>query len=131
MACSQYHYGKSSPALSRIRVIKFDAKGKNFPTVCSHCSKPLCMSACRLGAIKTDTSTGAVIIDEDLCVGCLLCIPACPFSQISLHPENRTAFKCDLCSGDPQCAKFCPIGAVSFSDMDKFVMDRKLTLVTK
>lgn len=125
MACSLFHEGKCSPVLSRTRVIKFDARGENHPTICSHCSKPHCLSACKTGAMSVDGATGAVIINEALCTGCRDCISACPDSQVSFHPEKRIAFKCDLCNGEPQCAKFCPTGAISYGDLDALLMQRR------
>ncbi|HEX3044636.1 MAG TPA: 4Fe-4S dicluster domain-containing protein [Bacillota bacterium] len=129
MACSQFHEGKSSPVLSRTRVIKFDAKGENFPTICSHCSKPSCLTACKTGAMRLDSKTGAVTINEALCNGCRACLAACPESRVSFHPEKKVAFKCDLCNGDPQCAKFCPTGAIAYGDIDELLMIRRRALI--
>jgi Fe-S-cluster-containing hydrogenase component 2 len=129
MACSLSHEGKCSPSLSRIRVIKFDGEGRNVPSICAHCAKPDCLSACAEGAIAIDPSSGAVLIDEALCTGCRACISACPHSQIGLHPEKRLAFKCDLCGGDPQCARFCPTGALAFVNVEQFLMGRRRALL--
>lgn len=129
MACSLHHEGKCSPALSRVRVIKFDAQGMNFPTVCAHCAKPQCVSACTEGAIHVNRETGAVLIDEERCNGCRTCLIACPHSQITLHPEKNVAIKCDLCGGDPQCARFCPSGAIVFTGVDQYLMARKRALL--
>jgi anaerobic carbon-monoxide dehydrogenase iron sulfur subunit len=131
MACSLYHEGKCSPVLSRTRVIKFESQGKNFPTICAHCSKPQCLAACSEGAISLNSSTGAVVIDDALCTGCRSCILACPHSQISYNREKKVAFKCDLCGGKPQCARFCPTGAIAFRDVDEYLMARRRALVGK
>lgn len=129
MACSLSHEGKCSPTLSRVRVIKFEAQGKNYPTVCAHCAKPSCLSACTQGAIKIDPEIGSVVIDESLCNGCCACLAACPQSQISFHPEKKVAIKCDLCGGDPQCARFCPTGALSFVGIDQYLMTKRRALL--
>lgn len=125
MACSLHHEKKCSPLLSRIRIIKFEARGENYPNVCSHCTKPQCVSACPQGAIQLNSVTGAVVINEELCIGCRLCIAACPQGQIAMHPERDVSFKCDLCGGDPACARFCPTGAVKYADMDEFIMAKR------
>jgi Fe-S-cluster-containing hydrogenase component 2 len=129
MACSLGHDGKCSPALSRVRVIRFDSEGRNVPTVCAQCTRPECLSACTEGAIRRDVATGAVLIDEDLCNGCRACISACSHSQIGFHPEKGLAFKCDLCGGDPLCARFCPTGALSFVHLDQHLMARRRALL--
>ena len=54
----------------------------------------------------------------DKCIGCKMCMNACPLGNISFHPTLRKVFKCDLCGGDPECAKFCPSGAIQFVETD-------------
>jgi carbon-monoxide dehydrogenase iron sulfur subunit len=129
MACSLYHEGKCSPVLSRMRVVKYEALGKNYPSICSQCSKPQCLAACADGAIKMNEKTGAVIIDESLCIGCRSCLAACP--QVGFDADRGIAFKCDLCGGEPQCARFCPSGALSFLDVNESLMARRRALADK
>jgi len=38
-----------------------------------------------------------VILDQDKCTGCGLCVDECPYNAISLHPESGLAYKCNLC----------------------------------
>jgi len=89
------------------------------------------MAACLEGAIKRDEKTNAVIINDILCKGCRSCIIACPHSQISFNTEKEIAFKCDLCNGEPKCAKFCPSGAITFSDLDEYMMARRRNQINK
>jgi heterodisulfide reductase subunit A-like polyferredoxin len=35
---------------------------------------------------------------------------SCPFNALSILGEK--AFHCNLCKGDPQCVKFCTLGAI-------------------
>ena len=122
MACSLYHEGVCSPTLSRVRIIKYEALGRSYPAVCAQCSKPQCLSACPHEAIEYSGRSGALTIREERCTGCRSCLIACP--QIGFHPEKKVAFKCDLCGGEPQCARFCPSGAIIFSAVDEFQMAR-------
>jgi heterodisulfide reductase subunit A len=47
-------------------------------------------------------------VDEDLCVGCGLCIPACPYDARDLHPWKRLAtVNAALCQGCGACAVVC------------------------
>ncbi|OPX90576.1 MAG: Anaerobic dimethyl sulfoxide reductase chain B [Pelotomaculum sp. PtaB.Bin104] len=130
MVCSLHHEKKCSPILSRTRVVKFEALGLNFPIVCTHCSKPKCMVACSHDAMRVDSETGAVLIDEALCTGCRSCLAACPRSQVGFHPDKGVAFKCDLCEGNPQCARFCPTGAIRYSVMDEYLMAKRRALLS-
>ncbi|WP_370273485.1 4Fe-4S dicluster domain-containing protein [Methanosarcina sp. MSH10X1] len=129
MACSLYHEGECSPVLSRIRIVKYEALGRNFPSACSQCSKPRCLEACDHGAIRMNESTGAVFVEESFCTGCRSCLVACPF--MGFHPVKKVAFKCDLCGGDPQCVRFCPSGAITFRSVDEFLMERRREMADK
>ncbi len=125
MACSLYREGKCSPALSRNRVVKFEVEGVNVPTTCANCGKPYCMLICPMKAIVIDNRTGAVVVNEEKCVGCRACAVACPLGQANYHPERKVAIKCDLCGGDPQCVRFCPSGAISYQTMDQSLMNKR------
>jgi len=67
-------------------------------------------------AVKRDTDTQAVIIDEKLCVGCRLCVQFCPFGGIGVNDKTNAITKCDLCGGEPVCVKFCQPEALQYID---------------
>jgi len=69
------------------------------------------VQACPVDAIKVED--GIVTIDEDECTACGSCVDACPFGVMRME---ETAFKCDLCGGDPTCVKFCPMGAIRYEE---------------
>lgn len=95
--------------------------------VCQQCTTPLCMEACPTNAISRNEETGAMVVDEDACVGCRVCSMACPIGGVSIDPVNNIAIKCDLCNGDPECVKYCDIEAISYVPLDKLdsTMKRK------
>jgi Fe-S-cluster-containing hydrogenase component 2 len=70
------------------------------------------MQVCPVNAIDVDPATGAKIVLDPVCVGCKLCVIACPFGTIFFDASSETAAKCDLCAGDPACARACPTGAI-------------------
>ena len=106
--CSLKHTGMVKPALARISVGYSKEGPLPFPIICEHCKDTPCKEACPVpDAMYTDEKTGAVIIDDDYCTQCLACVEACPFGAIQVGP-NQEILKCDLCGGDPVCAKFCP-----------------------
>lgn len=57
-----------------------------------------------------DKRTSAVIVNREVCNSCGACIRACPGRIPFLHPGDKKATICDLCGGDPQCAKVCTEG---------------------
>jgi len=81
---------------------------------CRQCASPECLDACPEDAISVDPKTGARVVDESLCVGCGACVGACQWGMIHLDPDREKAYKCDFCGGRPQCAAWCPTGAITF-----------------
>ena len=52
-----------------------------------------------------------VEVDEDICVGCGMCVPMCPFQALSLEDGKLNIIKA-LCKGCGTCAVACPTGAL-------------------
>ena len=105
--CSLSKTGVINRYRARIRVSASD-EGIHSPIICRHCKKPPCLVMCPItGAMYMDSTTGAVVIDDSKCIGCLACVEACPFGAIQVGPEKEI-LKCDLCNGDPICTKYCP-----------------------
>jgi Fe-S-cluster-containing hydrogenase component 2 len=38
---------------------------------------------------------------------------------VFLNPDTQKAVKCDLCGGDPACARSCPTNAIEYSEVDE------------
>lgn len=131
MMCSLTHEGLCSPALSRIRVVKDERVGWNVPIGCSMCDKPYCVMACPVGAASKDLRTGLVGMADGKCIGCRQCVQACPFGHAGYNVVKGIAFKCDLCGGEPQCAKFCWTGAISFDYLDNVAEARRQATAQK
>ena len=115
MACSLSHKKICSTTQSAIHIIKWEKEGINVPMVCQQCEKALCQEVCPVdGAIYRDPETGAMLVDIEKCLGCRMCIVACPFGGSSLDIVGRKIIKCDLCEGDPECVKFCEPQALQY-----------------
>lgn len=112
IACSFSKTRSFNPAESRIKIVKIEEEGIDFPLTCLHCEDAPCVENCPVGAMWRDGS--AVVLDRDLCLGCKVCLMVCPFGAITL--KNGKPIKCDLCGGDPFCVKVCPTGAIIFED---------------
>jgi molybdopterin-containing oxidoreductase family iron-sulfur binding subunit len=49
------------------------------PVSCQHCDNPPCVEACPTRA-SYKREDGIVLVDYDKCIGCRLCMVACPFT---------------------------------------------------
>jgi carbon-monoxide dehydrogenase iron sulfur subunit len=126
MACSVFHVRASNPAKSAVRIVKSEGKGLNVPVICQQCEEPACANICPVQAISRDEDTEAMVVDDDLCVGCRMCIVACPFGAVTLDRDRRQAIKCDLCGGvEPWCARFCEPGALTYKLPPAVSLDKK------
>ena len=114
-----------NPTRSRIHILKWERTGLDIPMVCLHCDTPICESVCPTRAICRNNETGAMVIDYDLCIGCKMCVFACPFGGISVDLKKRRVIKCDLCDGDPRCVRFCSPGAIQYVKASRIAFMKK------
>ncbi len=79
------------------------------PRQCQHCAQAPCMETCPAGAMRRDPASGLVYVDRARCVGCWMCVLACPFGAVVPSAGGRHAAKCDGCLGQeaPACAGSC------------------------
>jgi Fe-S-cluster-containing hydrogenase component 2 len=126
MACSVSHVGASNPLKSAVRIVKWERRGLEVPVVCQQCEEPACAGICPVQAVSRDAGTGAMIVDHDLCLGCRMCIVACPLGAVTFDRDRRVAVKCDLCSGvEPWCVRFCEPGALTYHQSPSASLHKK------
>ena len=111
---------------------------------CQHCENPACTKVCPVGATYKDPETGIVRQDYDKCIGCRMCIAACPYTgvrsfnwQEPAYPmdfavgdadapahQKHTVEKCTMCwhrlakGEEPMCIRMCPERARYWGDLD-------------
>jgi len=117
LVCSVFHTGASNPSRSRIRVIKWEYSGLYLPITCQNCEKPSCTEVCPTKACHIDLKRHMVVIDKNKCIGCKTCVLACPFGAPFFDEVEYVTVKCDYCDGEPQCARFCDVGAIKYLDV--------------
>jgi len=98
---------------------------KPVPINCQHCEEPACMLACPTGALYRKAEGKPVLFDGERCIGCRMCVQACPFGVITLSPDGKRVLKCDLCierlaaGKEPACVTACLTGALLFIDEEE------------
>jgi Fe-S-cluster-containing dehydrogenase component len=91
------------------------------PYLCAHCEDAPCVASCPTGA-SYKAEDGRVLVDKDLCIGCGLCVPSCPYEARFVEPISNKLDKCTLCEGRvqhgeaPACFDVCPAGARHFEE---------------
>ena len=115
-----------------------------YPVNCQHCENPSCVKVCPVGATYKDSETGVVRQDYDKCIGCRMCIAACPYTgvrsfnweepkyaigqdmgdaDVPKH-QKHTVEKCTMCwhrlakGKQPACVEVCPARVRYFGDFD-------------
>lgn len=131
LVCSVKNTGVSNPSRARIHIVKWEGAGLDLPMVCQQCETAPCLVACPTQAILRDEKLGRVIINYDACIGCKVCITACPFGAMSFDPDKKLVFKCDLCNGEPVCARFCPTDALTYLEANAANLKKKRAATLK
>lgn len=115
-----------------------------YPIACQHCENPACVKVCPVGATYRDEETGVVRQDYEKCIGCRMCMAACPYTgvrsfnweepkyiidfpvgdvDIPSH-QKHVVEKCTMCwhriakGEEPACIKACPERARFWGDLD-------------
>jgi len=80
---------------------------------CNHCEDPACLKACPVGAYTKEKEFGVVVHDQKKCIGCKMCLAACPYGAPQYDAKKKKADKCNLCIHrlkeglPPACVRTC------------------------
>jgi molybdopterin-containing oxidoreductase family iron-sulfur binding subunit len=116
-----------------------------------HCENPPCLKVCPVAATFKNPQ-GAILVDQDRCIGCRLCMAACPYNARYFNfgdpakpppgytnpmpefpvPQKRgTVGKCVLCvhytdqGRLPACLEACGMDAIYIAELNSDVMTNR------
>jgi len=101
------------------------------PIQCRHCEAAPCVEICPTGAIRQQDEKGPVIVDQELCIGCKLCMLICPFGVLRISTEGRAVIKCDMClermekDQEPACVEACITGALKLVSLEEVMKSKR------
>ena len=72
---------------------------------CQHCENPACTKVCPVGATYKDPETGVVRQDYDKCIGCRMCMAACPYTGVRSFNWEEPKYPVDHAVGDADVPK--------------------------
>lgn len=97
---------------------------------CNHCNEPSCLTSCFVKAYSK-TPEGAVVYNPDVCVGCRMCMTACPFYVPGYSYSSATnplIVKCNFCYESrltkglpPACVASCPQEVMRFGKREELL----------
>ncbi|MCD6287681.1 MAG: 4Fe-4S dicluster domain-containing protein [Candidatus Hydrogenedentes bacterium] len=109
----------------------------SIPMQCRHCEDAPCVAICPAEAlVKLDVGK-PVLLRKERCIGCSMCILACPFGVLKMSRDGRVITKCDLCverlgqGQEPACAEACPTGALRYMTVDEASKEKRTAAVER
>jgi Fe-S-cluster-containing dehydrogenase component/Ni/Fe-hydrogenase subunit HybB-like protein len=156
-ACIQGHLAPEPMEWIQVYEDPLPGGGTSFvPTPCQQCQNAPCLNVCPVGATFS-TPEGPVLIDQQRCIGCRICMEACPYDRrffnwgdapipaealfMEYDPEHQTpairgtVMKCDFCPDMaragrlPYCVQACPNNAIYYGDLEEDVATNRVQVV--
>ena len=93
MACKEEN--KVAPGIQWNKIRRIENVGKRvinyYRVSCQHCEDPACMKVCPAKAISKGPH-GEVLVDHKKCIGCRMCLAACPYGAPLFNEDGRTGY---------------------------------------
>jgi molybdopterin-containing oxidoreductase family iron-sulfur binding subunit len=145
--CQEQHHLSADDEWIKVYDLE-DVQGKfTMPVLCMQCEAAPCVRVCPSRATY-HRSDGVVVVDQNVCIGCRMCMAACPYDvrvfnweeqsvpeeyhhespEFQVPQKRGTVSKCTLCvhlleQGQfPACVQSCTMEAIFVGDLVEDVM---------
>ena len=143
-ACHQMHYLSEEQEWLKVYEMKDSTGGTYYmPRPCMQCENAPCLRVCPVGA-TFKTADGPILVDQNKCIGCRMCMAACPYDaryfnwndpppapktlggptpEWPIPQQKGTVGKCIFCIHNtregklPGCVASCPMKAIYIGDL--------------
>lgn len=145
-ACQKEHYQPKEHEWIKVYEMKGPLGQTYFqPTPCQQCENAPCVRACPVRATYK-TPDGVTLVDPDMCIGCRMCMAACPYKvryfnwpsaeyppapstlpkpvpEFPVPAKMNTVGKCEFCLHNtrmgklPVCVTNCAMRAIWYGDL--------------
>ncbi|MBK5268335.1 MAG: 4Fe-4S dicluster domain-containing protein [Acidimicrobiia bacterium] len=144
----QHHLPKTDEWIKVYELV--DAQGLHFamPVLCMQCETAPCVRVCPVRATY-HRDDGVIVVDQDVCIGCRMCMAACPYDvrvfnwdkaaaiderfhadtpEFTVPQQQGTVSKCTMCvhlleeGSLPSCLTSCSMEAIFVGDLVEDVM---------
>jgi molybdopterin-containing oxidoreductase family iron-sulfur binding subunit len=151
-ACQTTHYLTNDQEWIKVYEVESENGGTVFmPRLCMQCEEAPCLKVCPVRAtFKNDE--GVILIDQELCIGCRICMAACPYNaryfnwwdapkppgpfdnpmpEFPVPQQRGTVGKCVFCvhytsmGRLPACVEACRMDALYIADLNSGVMTNR------
>ena len=151
-ACQTTHFLPKDQEWIKVYEVENHEGGRFFmPRLCMQCENAPCLKVCPVAATFKNPE-GVILVDQDRCIGCRICMAACPYNAryFNFHeppkpppgydnpmpefpvPQKRgTVGKCVACvhftdKGKlPACVEACRMDAIYIADLNSQVMTNR------
>ncbi|MDR2503632.1 MAG: 4Fe-4S dicluster domain-containing protein [Deltaproteobacteria bacterium] len=125
MACVSENTTSKGVLWRKVREFNTDdpSSGAFLSMSCNHCDNPQCLNACPANAYNKRPD-GIVVQDHERCIGCRMCVMACPYNAPVFDPDEGKTSKCNLCAERldeglaPRCVESCPAAVLRYGEID-------------
>lgn len=151
-ACQKAHYLPPDHEWIKVYEVEDEQRHRYFmPRLCMQCEHAPCLKVCPVAATYKNPE-GTILVDQDRCIGCRLCMAACPYNaryfnyespprppspfanpmpEFPVPQQKGTVGKCIFCvhfteSGKlPACVEECYMDALYIADLNSDVMTNR------